>query len=324
VSFPLVINDWPTTKGTEILGTPAQSFPEPYKSPEGKFSISAVSGQVPVVGEVWSLEAVLLDLIVEYQSTITVDITGPKANLEEIETQLANQKTALENKKTAVEKKLTTSVEAKKAAAEAAATARVNAENVYNKENTNEEKLQRLNEARAAEHNAAAEYEAEYYGTYAEIDAISAEIHSVEKEKTTTENERNRLGQQEINEKAADILLSMKITMQDNVTTTYLAGQSSINRQIVTPGGFTTVATGGKTWMARTYGIRERFTARVDLTNPPTIIRGEKTEGQIVGYVPERKGTPAEVYDAGGFVSAVKVAVTQFVVQASQVASLAR
>jgi hypothetical protein len=113
--IPVTLNQWPTTVGAFILETQAKVFKEPYTELEGKVQIANKTEQVPVVGETWDIEALILSLVTEYEITAyynidvrykntTTEITQTK---EVIETALKNKKEALTNQRTSINTKIT-------------------------------------------------------------------------------------------------------------------------------------------------------------------------------------------------------------------------
>jgi hypothetical protein len=352
VSFPISILGWPSTPGAAILGTPAELFKEPYAEPEGQVEISAQTDQVPVMGEIWEVEALILSTLAEYQVTayLNIDVRWKNsaseiAKLKEnIELNLKQKRENLESVRTAYQTNRAT-FEADETTRLAEGVAAGVKEGEYNTKASEaigkkEGEAAQFYETIASRYAATREQrnseanqfklEAFNFANLAsainpEIEAVKVEIKEVEVSILRLENEQKVFGRAEILEDLASSNLSLKLRLEFAAAPFYIGAQPPFNKQTVALGVFEQIEVEGQHFAAQAMVVREHFDARVDMSNPAEQLQQQKVIARLQAYVPPHvKPVKIKDFEGAPFITELKLAVSQFTLQCSTTASLAR
>jgi hypothetical protein len=340
--LPVTLNGWPTTPLAEILGYQAYKTFKPFEA--GSVTVTNVSTQLPVVGEEYTIEALIFSILVEYEIEAFVDINEQKEYLESakkyLELQEGNtleQRKSLEKRIVQLEKRRA-ELEAKRVSAEKAVVYAENAveqlEKVFAKEPSEktDADVQAAAQSRETARGEVSTIKAEVFDIQAEIQTVNGEIwasfkedNAVSKEKSLLDLEIAKLGETQLNEDLKEQWVALKLQLDLPTITFYLASQPPLQKQVVFTGIVDETTIEGKVFAKKRLIIRETFNARVDMDNPVSQIQEQKIKASITVYVPvPNKETEVKEHEGPPIIEQLKIAVPQFTFQCEQVRSLAR
>lgn len=355
MAFPVPILGWPVSGvgGVEIPGIGgAELFESPWKFGVEKMSTSSSAMQnvqTPVVGEVWSIEAVIYSLAIEYTALQYTEIqpeyeklTGANTSLEEQLTNLGGKQVRLEeqvvNLYPDAYNAVTTQINHLEANLVLSTEAQSNAKEIYEKEATKPNYVAYLEAAKNV-NSLKAEIEqylaervrilGEAHNVQSQTEETLAQKHQVNREKALLEKEISELGVKEATETLNEAIAASLVTVQAQLsfnTYPFYISQLTRQQQIVTVIKASTVETiEGVRFILREVSVREYFFGRDDLTNAPSQVQGQTVTAGLSFYVPLRKIPTFEpkTYPGPPYVKKLKVAVQTFTLQCGQTSSLA-
>lgn len=271
-------------------------------------SLHGITDQIPVAGEEWSVEALLFNIVIEYNYVARVfyveDYTAYTENLALIaEAILLDKEHVVE-----LEAKEGELLEQVKYLGELG----VSEQHKWESE-SGTGSAPGLLKAQSEEHAAQAEIRA----NKGEIKNVEADIKAKGAEKLQVERARASLD----NENLRQLLLStnpvhLQMAVEDSNKAIALEQPVVINRQNLAVG--TPVGTAES--KTQTNVIREYYTGRIDLDNPSNIGRSNQLKMSVTFYVPYQQG---EEKVSNAWVENLKIAIPFFAIQCSVSKSLA-
>ena len=275
----------------EIAGTPANLYET--LAAEQPFGISSIEGALanqPVMGEVWDVEALLLNVLVEYEHESLIVVTTPRKYLVEKIERLEKKKgqfVVQEEELTKQQANLETAL------AQAGKTVTENSD-----------------------------YSAQVFGVKSARAELNANTFGLQAEIVDIERELAALGEPQLLESFQGQPLALRGELYTPRQQLLLTSLDSFEKQIITTGPAQQEKSGAVFWISKENIVREYYAQRIEMQASPQILQNEKPKLKLSAYVAPHKGGEGIVSRVS--VDLLKIAVVSASLQLSTSSSLSR